>query len=46
MVSGLPKKAWVALAQDPRRAENLFALAADGTLLSSEDGGETWRRVQ
>ncbi|MGH2425405.1 MAG: WD40/YVTN/BNR-like repeat-containing protein [bacterium] len=46
MVGGLPKKAWVALAQDPRRPENVFALAADDTLLKSLDGGETWHQVR
>ncbi len=46
MISGLPKTAWAALGQDPRHPENLFALAANGTLVRSENGGETWRPVQ
>jgi len=45
-VGGLPKKAWSVLAQDPRRPETSFALAADGMLLRSEDGGKTWRQVR
>lgn len=35
----------VALAQNPRFPQRLFALAADGTLMASENGGDTWQRV-
>lgn len=45
-VSGAPKARLVALAQNPGRSHQLFAVAADGTLFRSQDGGITWRRVQ
>jgi len=46
MVRWLPQKIWAALAQDPRRPENIFILATDDTLLKSLDGGETWHQVR
>jgi len=36
----------VALAQDPRRLNNMFAGAASGALYRSRDGGATWHLVQ
>ncbi|MGH2372315.1 MAG: WD40/YVTN/BNR-like repeat-containing protein [bacterium] len=43
---GTGRGRWVALAQDQRRPQNLFAAMVDGTLFRSRDGGATWRRVQ
>jgi len=43
---GAARGGWVALAQDPRRPQNLFAAAADGTLFRSRDGGTTWHPAQ
>lgn len=35
----------VALAQNPRLPQHLFAVGADGTLVASENGGDTWRKA-
>lgn len=39
------RRGLVALAQNPRLSQHLFAIAADGALLRSPDGGSTWRKV-
>ncbi len=36
----------VALAQDPRRPNDLFAAAGNGALFRSRDGGATWHPMQ